>query len=191
VLNFEVPFWIDSDDVHVDITETGIRVEVRNEVFVRRTFWRNAEEESRSDAYRVVDVDECSWQLEDDIGQDGEKCKLLSVTLVRPPLTEDEIQWKKGVRQDNRQGKRRGGPHGLRGYRFFVDDEDEYGLEDYLQALCLLQCGKAWVPVKPWDTDCVEGRWATSPMELGREARSMLERLALAHKTEGGETEAN
>ena len=39
-----------------------------------------------------------------------------------------------------------------RGYRFFEDDEDEYRLEDLLQALCFLERGETWVPAKPWET---------------------------------------
>lgn len=178
LLNFEVPFWIDADDVRVDITEEGIIVEVRNELFVKRTFWRNAEEEARNDDYRVVDVAACSWQLEEDIGEGGEKCKLLTLTLVRPPLTEDEIQWKRGVRQDNRQGKR-AGASGPRGFRFFVDDEDEHGLEDQLQAMCFLEQGKTWVPAKPWDKAAVEqGYEAVSLVDLKDGVRKTAERLA-------------
>lgn len=177
LLNFEVPFWIDVDDVRVDITEESIEVEVRNEVLVKRTFWRNVEEEARNNEYRVVDVDASSWQLEDDIGEDGEKCRLLTVTLVRPPLTEDEIQWKRGVRQDNREGKR-AGTGGPRGFRFFVDDEDEHGLEDYLQAVCFLERGNTWVPAKPWDKGADEmGREVFDDIALTPEVRAMVERL--------------
>ncbi len=162
LLSFELPFWIEADDVRVDITGEGVDVKVRNELSVRRTFWRNAEEEARSDEYQVVDVAACSWQLEDDISEDGGKCKLLTLTLVRPPLTDDEIQWKRGVRQDNREAKR-AGTGGPRGFRFFVDDEDEHGLEDHIQAICLLESGSTWVPAKPWDKDAAEG------CRLGRE----------------------
>ena len=38
-----------------------------------------------------------------------------------------------------------------RGFRFFEDDEDEYMLEDLLQALCFLERGETWVPAKPWE----------------------------------------
>ena len=40
------------------------------------------------------------------------------------------------------------------GWRFFADDEDEFGLEDVLQALCFLDAGSAWVPAKPWRAHC-------------------------------------
>jgi HSP20 family molecular chaperone IbpA len=187
VLSLEVPFWIDMEDVKVDISDIGIDIEVRNQVRVKRTFWRNAEEEARSDEYRVVDVDACSWQLEDDIGGDGERCKLLSINLIRPPLTEDEIQWKRGVRQDNRQGKRTrmaGYTGQQRGYRFFVEDEDDHGLEDYLQAMCLFHSGKTWVPSKPWESDSVDGgRWASSSQEVGAKALELLARLSALMET--------
>lgn len=34
--------------------------------------------------------------------------QLLLIVLAKPPLTSDEIKWKKGVRQDNRVKLRRG-----------------------------------------------------------------------------------
>jgi len=175
ILQFEVPFWIDQDDVKVLVTDEGVDIRVRNALNVQRTFWRNSEEESRNDDYRVVNTEESSWYLEDDIGSDGKKCKILCVTLVRPELTEDEIQWKKGVRQDNRQGKRLG-EHQKKGYRFFKDDEDEFHLEDYLQALCLVDGGRTFVPAKPWDS-FQEPRWTSSSLEISVEARTFLENL--------------
>ena len=39
-----------------------------------------------------------------------------------------------------------------KGFRFFEDDEDEYGLEDLLAALCFLERGETWVPAKAWET---------------------------------------
>lgn len=46
-----------------------------------------------------------------------------------------------GKRQDNRAASRPGSMH-QKGYRFFADDEDVYGLEDMLQArgACSLLC---------------------------------------------------
>lgn len=54
-----------------------------------------------------------------------------------------------GQRQDNTVQQRAGSMH-LKGYRFFVDDEDIFGLEDILQANMLLKTGSAYVPAKPW-----------------------------------------
>ena len=172
ILQIEVPFWIDPDDVSVEIDELGIDVKVRNDASVKRTFWRNEEEASKNEKYRVVQVEECSWHLEDDIDARGEKCKLLTLNLVRPPLTEDEKKWKKGVRQDNRQASRQGSMH-KKGFRFFAEDEDMYGLEDILQALCFLDCGKSYVAARPWDP-YQESRWAQSLAELTEEAQKNL-----------------
>eukprot|EP00889_Picochlorum_renovo_P000169 jgi/Picre1/27199/NNA_000168.t1 len=94
ILQIELPFWIEPEDVAVDITEHGIDVMVKNCAHVARQFWRHAEEESKRDDYRVVNVEECSWHLEDDIDASGGKCKILCITLIRPELTDDEIKWK-------------------------------------------------------------------------------------------------
>lgn len=45
----------------------------------------------------MVDVEESMWSLDEEEGQDGEDCKVLMITLVKPPLTEDEVMWKKGA----------------------------------------------------------------------------------------------
>jgi hypothetical protein len=129
-----------------------------------------------------VNIKDSSWYLEDDVDAQGQKCKILCVTLVRPGVTEDEIKWKKGVRQDNRQGKR---PEGMnkKGYRFFIDDEDEYGLEDYLQAICLLDCGKTYVPSKPWDP-YQESRWTSNPLETSSQAQQFIHLLQNQMKSE-------
>lgn len=174
ILQIEIPFWIEPEDVAVEITEHEIDVMVKNCRHVARQFWRNAEEEGKRDDYRVVNVEDCSWHLEDDIDASGGKCKILCITLIRPELTEDEIKWKKRVRQDNRQGKRRGAID-RKGWRFFIDDEDECNLEDCLQALCLLKGGKTFVPVKPWDhQDSLESRWTTNVYEISPHAREFL-----------------
>lgn len=43
-----------------------------------------------------------------------------------------------GRRMDNRSQERPGGAQ--KGIRFFIEDEDEFGLEDMLQVLCIPQC---------------------------------------------------
>ncbi len=60
---------------------------------------------------------------------------MLSVTLARPPPTAEELQYKRGVRGDNRAADRGAGVAGAgrRGWRFFEDDEDRFGLEELLQ----------------------------------------------------------
>ena len=172
IMQFEVPFWIDTDDVRVSITEHDVSVHVRGCLEVKRTFWRNVEEEEKAKEYHVVLVEDCHWTLEDDVGSDGGKCKMLSIFLARPNPTEDEVKWKKGVRQDNRQAKRFGSMK-EKGFRFFTDDEDIYDLEDLLQAVCFLYAGKTYVPSKPWDRYS-EAKWATNPLELSPRARDFL-----------------
>lgn len=40
-LEFELPFWIEEEDVQVDISSTQLSVFVQNELSFRRTYWRN------------------------------------------------------------------------------------------------------------------------------------------------------
>lgn len=55
------------------------------------------EEAARRRDYCVVEEPECVWSLEDDVGADGERCRLLVVTLARPDPTEEEVAYKKGA----------------------------------------------------------------------------------------------
>jgi hypothetical protein len=66
---------------------------------------------------------------------------VLSITLARPPPTAEEVQYKKGARGDNRAAERGQGVPGAgrKGWRFFADDEDLFGLEAVLQVGCV--CG--------------------------------------------------
>ena len=57
------------------------------------------EEEGKRNNYAVVDVEESLWSLDDEEDTQGEATKLLMITLVKPPLSEDEIMWKKGMQQ--------------------------------------------------------------------------------------------
>lgn len=50
----------------------------------------------RGGIWRAVDTEESMWCLEDDQDEHGEDVKTLMISLVRPPLTETEITWKKG-----------------------------------------------------------------------------------------------
>ena len=43
-----------------------------------------------------MDVEESVWCLDGDEDSKGQACKTLMISLVRPPLTETEITWKKG-----------------------------------------------------------------------------------------------
>ena len=55
-----------------------------------------------------------------------------------------------GQRQDHRSQPR---PESMqrKGYRFFTDDEDSFGLEDMLQAALFLHEKRTFVPAKPWE----------------------------------------
>jgi hypothetical protein len=57
--------------------------------------YREEEKKHPSD-YAVVDVAESMWSLDDDDDAHGQPCKQLMINLVKPPLSEDEIMWKKG-----------------------------------------------------------------------------------------------
>ena len=41
ILEVELPFWIDADDVAVEFGERQLALTVRNTLHVRRTYWRN------------------------------------------------------------------------------------------------------------------------------------------------------
>ncbi len=158
ILEFQVPFWIESDDVKVEITPRELTVWVRNELSVSKTYWRNESEEKRApETYGVVDVEQSMWSLDDDTNEEGEDCKCVLVNLVKPPLTESELVWKKKKRQDNMNAERYG-DRLKKGFRFFVDDEDEFNLESLLIALCFLEVGFAYVPKKPWDQEGISKR---------------------------------
>jgi hypothetical protein len=149
ILEFTLPFWTEPEDVRVDISEAELAVEARGQLSLRRTYWRNREEEARRRDYRPVDPEQSAWTLDDDEDETGERCRMLTVVLARPPPTEEEVAYKRGRRQDNRAAQRPGSMQ-LKGFRFFADDEDEYGLEDVLCALCFAEEGKARVAAKPW-----------------------------------------
>ena len=175
LLQIELPFWIDPEDVRVDIGEVDVTVEVRNAYSLKRRYWRSAEEEARQRDYRVVDVDQCCWSLEEDTDVGGERCKVLTVTLARPEPTQEEIQWKKGRRQDNTAAKRPGSMTDT-GFRFFADDEDMFDVEDVLQAMCFAEEGETFAPPKPW-RPAEEARTARMEFELSFGARALLQRI--------------
>ena len=149
VMEIVLPFWIDEEDVRLDISEEGFECEVRNTIHLKRSFWKN---KSKKGSYQAVDLQECAWSLDEEVSGKGETCKVLMVNFVRPPPTQDEIMYKKGNRDDNQTKPRRDG-HQRKGVRFFIEDEDEFGLEDVLQALCFLDSSETYVPPKPWIKD--------------------------------------
>ena len=79
-----------------------------------------------------------------------------------------------GKRMDNRGQER---PGGSKGVRFFIEDEDEFGLEDMLQALCFRDAGAAWVPSKPWEHG-VASKWTHDPSQLSAATQKHLALLS-------------
>ncbi len=80
-----------------------------------------------------------------------------------------------GKRQDNRTQQRSGSMR-LKGYRFFADDEDTFGLEDILQALMFMKTGSTPVPAKPWQQG-IQSKVVTQANLLSKEAQSHLAQM--------------
>lgn len=174
VLELKLPFWIDAEDIRVKFSELGLTIWVRNNFNITRHFWNTASGEDRK-LPQAVQPDLCSWSLDLDQDELGEKVKTLTITLARPEVTESEIQWKKGVRQDNRVKEQRDGS-GKKGVRFFLEDEDEFGMEDVAQAVSLKHWGWAYVPIKPWALD-QGGHFVTRASDLSSAAQKTLKGL--------------
>ncbi len=92
----------------------------------------------------------------------------------------DAIAWDvcAGTRQDNRNHQRSGSMH-LQGYRFFADDEDNFGLEDMLQALMFMKTDSAYVPAKPWQPGA-QNTTVTQANSLSKEAQNHLANMSLS-----------
>ena len=45
---------------------------------------------------KAVNPSKCSWVLEDDVDAQGQRCKVLSVSMVKPPVPQDDVLYKKG-----------------------------------------------------------------------------------------------
>ncbi|GMH39071.1 hypothetical protein BSKO_06969 [Bryopsis sp. KO-2023] len=169
VLEMNLPFWIETSDVDVTFTEGSVGIWVRNICNIRRDFWTKRAPPEKN--FLAVQMDSCSWCLNEEVNGAGDKIVVLTVTLVRPELTESEIQWKRGIRQDNRQLERNHG--GRKGFRFLLDDEDEFGLEDILQAACMKYMSWTQVPSKPWNHSDATRR-ANKPSQMSSEAQAMF-----------------
>ena len=101
---------------------------------------------------------------------------MLMINLARPPPTENEMRWKKGVRQSNLTKEHRG-HHGRRGVRFFEEDADPFELEDMLVALCFMETNAAWVPFKPHERPGNDGSTVTDVALLSDGVRGIIDRL--------------
>ncbi|MEW5319838.1 MAG: hypothetical protein WDW38_010963 [Sanguina aurantia] len=201
VLEVQVPFWIDKDDVSCVVDEAGLKLGVRNNLWLHRTFWKD----SRSHIPPLVIPELCSWSLVDGSSSSstggsssssssrhgntapptpnvqGEtedhsssqvlpagschphkpplactlsstqpvlvtavpahrvssgprkarpRFRCLMVVLALRPLTQEEVVYKKGVRQDNLVPI--SGASG-RSACLFLEDEDSFGLANLLQ----------------------------------------------------------
>lgn len=71
-------------------------------------------------------------------------------TVKRAP-TASERMYKRDEVQDNRWAASAANPPSRKGVRLFDEDQDDFGLEDDLMALCFLETGETWRPAKPWD----------------------------------------
>lgn len=86
-VEIELPFWIDHADVRVKITAADVEVEVRNELRLKRTFWRNEEEAAKGADYPgPVDAAQSEWSLIDSVDGAGNSCKVPRL-LLKMPLT--------------------------------------------------------------------------------------------------------
>lgn len=142
IMEFELPFWIESEDVGVNITPYGVHVKVAGEFDVKRTFWKKPKKTQGEEVFSAVAIEESLWSLDDGFEREsGDPCKNLMVLLVKPKPDEMEVQYKRGERTDNRNIYRHDDRQGV---RFFVDDEDEYFLEQMLQAAEFIETGRTW-----------------------------------------------
>lgn len=64
----------------------------------------------------------------------------------------------------------------LKGFRFFADDEDHFGLEDILQAVAFMHSSQTFVPAKPWQHGRANAIVATRE-ELSKEAQGHLSQI--------------
>ena len=201
LLEWRLPHWVTAADCGVEVTAAGVRASVRGVGALRRTFWEDPDARARrapgAPQLGAVDPGACAWTLrdaeegdaeEDDGGGGGSAGssappdKFLSLMLVKPPLTRDEVMYRQGTRADNRAADVPGHP-GRRGARLFEDDADPLGLEDVLQALCFAREGRAWVPPKPYDAygpARALPHWARAPEQLSEGARKHLAMLRKA-----------
>jgi hypothetical protein len=141
-----LPWWIEPrEDVQVGFEATGLRVRVPGiNLDVRRTYCAEA-------AAALADEARCAWWVEEEEHGEGgatavRQPRTLSILVALRPPTEEERTYKRGVRQDHRvaPSPRLQSPLGpwlpsvqrspppSQGKAFFVEDEDEFGLDALL-----------------------------------------------------------
>lgn len=183
IFELDVPFWIDAEDVDVRITDRHLTVRVRNEYDVRREFWRNKEmeeTEARGGASYPgpVDPTNCAWSLDEEQDANGDPIKVVMVHLAKPARTAKETTFEGSKRNDNLHQRRKDG-QGI-GVRYFIEDEDDFDLEDTLNALTFFESGSAYVRRKPYEREKYgedDPGWVTDLSALSKRASTILEGL--------------
>ena len=154
IMEIELPFWIDEEDVRVDITKRTVRVRVTNEIDTIRHFWwkTDGHEELRANWEAIV-PEECAWSLDDEsVNSKGEKCRILMICFAKPSPDKEEREYKKNMRQDNRFAAAKwceSSKAHESGVRFFIEDEDDFDLESLLISMVFMETGSSFVPAKP------------------------------------------
>ena len=198
--------------LEVSITEERLRVEVCEEGGVRRlmlerVFWTDPDAPVRRSSPKPVDPALCTWALTAAAeGEGGSGCMdgcvsddedaawgprpartILQVHLVKPPLTSEQTHFSKGKRDDNRCAGRQSNPGMPPGARFFVDDADDFFLEDVLQALCFRAGCTAFVtpiPSQAYGPARARPCWATRLAQLAEGAQKQYALLCTAESAE-------
>jgi hypothetical protein len=153
-MEFELPFWIDEEDVRVDITKRSVRVRVTNEIDTIRHFWWKTEgHEELCKNWQAIVPEECAWSLDDEsINSRGEKCRVLMICFAKPSPDQEEREYKKNLRQDNRFALAKWVETPTTqetGVRFFIEDEDDFDFESLLISMVFMETGSSFVPAKP------------------------------------------
>jgi hypothetical protein len=185
IMDFELPFWTQSEDVGVIITGKGVRIKVSGQFDISRDFWMKEQTpKDKLNPWRPIDIDECAWSLdESEARESGKKPpKILSIVFTKPKPTDTETQYKRGVRTDNRNCY---ADDDRQGTRFFIDDSDSHSLEVLLQAHLFAACGHTWRPALPAEAyrhpySC--GRYVTDMDGLSVEVREMVTTLHESRK---------
>ena len=226
VVETRVPRWVRAEDVRVAVDARGMAVDVAGVMEgLTRTFWRPAKAETRPGderKYPFVLPEETAWSLDrDGDGVDArsdarsgarrdrdpdpdpdryEDTATLTICMVKRAPTEDEVRYKRGEVQDNRHASSTANPAGRPGTRLFVEDQDDFGLEDDLAATCFFETGYAWRPAKPWcaharDTagrgEWVEDAEVSDEKDLSDESRRVLEQLLALDEEDDAKIDPN
>ncbi len=177
VMEFELPFWKESDDVTVEITNEFIHVKVMGEFDMKREFWQKSQNEEKKDVekWQPLDVDECTWSLDDGFERDsGDPCKTLMILLQKPDPTHEENEFQRGERSDNRNIYKHDERHGA---RFFRDDGDQYSLEILLQAALFVDTGSTWhqpTPAEAYKPPYMTGHYIKEFGKLPKQVQTII-----------------